>query len=421
MKRIQAAVVGALLLIPAPGAAQDSQSATSSVFRRFGEYVVKIQVVENGSGAKATVGSGFFVTANGHVVTNYHVISKLVHDPDRYHAELIDAGGAERPITIAGVDVVHDLAVVHSETASPRYFTLAAISPDQGTRLYSFGHPSDLGLTIVEGTYNGLLRHSMYEKIHFTGSINPGMSGGPTLTADGAVVGINVSTAGNQLSFLVPVDRARALLATVTAATYVAPTSFLDVITRQITAYQATYLDGMFGPKTKTVKLGRYQVPTQPTPFFRCWADAERKPSLTYETINHNCSTDDYLYISGDQQSGVVSVSHELVTSRQLNMLRFYSLYSGIFARDKTPSGEREHVTKWKCSTTTIDAGSGPARTVLCVRAYRKLNGLYDAVLKAAPLGRHGSGIVSTLTLSGVTYDNIGVLSRRYVERMSWH
>jgi hypothetical protein len=58
---------------------------------------------------------------------------------------------------------------------------------------------------------------------------------------------------------------------------------------------------------------------------------------------------------------------------------------------------------------------------VLCVRAYRKLPGLYDAVLKAAPLGRHGSGIVSTLTLAGVSYENIGTLSRRYVERISWH
>ena len=417
MKRL---VIALAFGVTAPLGAQDSPSATPSVFRRFGEYVVKIQVVENGSGAKATVGSGFFVTSTGHVITNYHVISKLVHDPDRYHAELIDARGNERAITIVGVDVVHDLAVVRSKTASPRHFTLGTVMPEQGARLYSLGHPSDLGLTIVEGTYNGLLRHSIYEKIHFTGSINPGMSGGPTLTHEGNVVGINVSTAGNQLSFLVPVERARALVASVTAPNYRPPASFLDVIARQITAHQHVYLDGMFEPDTRTVKLGRYRVPTQPANFFRCWADAERNPELTYETVDHRCSTDDYLYIGGDQESGVVSVTHELLTSRQLNPLRFFSLYSEFFARDPTTSGDREHVTAWKCRTATVDAGSGPLRTVLCVRAYRKLAGLYDAVLKTAPLGRSGSGIVSTLTLAGVTYDNIGALSRRYVERISW-
>ncbi|MEZ5581942.1 MAG: hypothetical protein R3F37_03415 [Candidatus Competibacteraceae bacterium] len=47
-------------------------------------------------------------------------------------------------------------------------------------------------MTIVEGTYNGQLDKSLYEKIHFTGSINPGMSGGPTINRDGAVVGVNV-------------------------------------------------------------------------------------------------------------------------------------------------------------------------------------------------------------------------------------
>ncbi len=416
----KALLTAMLLAAVSPLAAQDSPGSTPSVFRRFADYVVKIQVVENRSGAKATIGSGFFVSGAGHVITNYHVISKLVNDPDRYRAELIDVSGQAHAISPLGVDVVHDLAVVRSDAPSPRFFTLREVKPEQGARLYSLGHPQDLGLAIVEGTYNGELEHTLYPKIHFTGSINPGMSGGPTLTGDGAVVGINVSTEGDELSFLVPVERARALLARVTAPDYRPPRSFLDVVAQQIVTYQNVYLAGMFGPGTATVKLGHYSVPTQPAPFFRCWADAVRKPKLTYEKIRHTCSTDDYLYLAGDQESGVVSVSHELLTSRELNTFRFFALYSKVFARDDTPAGEREHVTRWKCRASTVDAGSGPLRTVLCVRAYRKLAGLYDAVLKTAPLGLRGDAIVSTLTLSGVTYDNIGAIARRFVERISW-
>jgi serine protease Do len=175
--------------------------------------VVKIEVVETGSAAKASIGSGFFVTAAGEVITNYHVISKLIHTPERYRAELVDARGTRSPVRVLGVDVVHDLAVLRGELRPRTHFTLAATPIAQGSRIYSLGHPEDLGLSIVEGTYNGLLSHTLHPRIHFTGAVNPGMSGGPAITDDGAVIGINVATSGDAISFLVPVERAIALVA----------------------------------------------------------------------------------------------------------------------------------------------------------------------------------------------------------------
>jgi serine protease Do len=108
-------LLAASLLWAGDLAAQARSVATSDVFSRYADRVVKIQVVETGSAAKATIGSGFFVTGSGHLVTNYHVISKLIHDPDRYRAELIDVAGAVEPVTVLGVDVVHDLAVLGSQ------------------------------------------------------------------------------------------------------------------------------------------------------------------------------------------------------------------------------------------------------------------------------------------------------------------
>ena len=60
---------------------------------------------------------------------------------------------------------------------------------------------------MIPGTYNGITAHSVYERIHFSGSVNPGMSGGPVLNQSGQVIGVNVATAGNQLGFLVPLNR----------------------------------------------------------------------------------------------------------------------------------------------------------------------------------------------------------------------
>lgn len=421
LRALRAALLAAVALaVAAPLAAQESPTATPAVFRRHADRVIKIQVVESGSGAKAGIGSGFFVSGAGHVVTNYHVIAPLVHDPGRYRAEMVDARGAARRVAVLAIDVVHDLAVVRADLRPARHFALGPGEAAQGDRLYSLGHPNDLGLSIVEGTYNGHLQHTLYPKIHFTGSINPGMSGGPTIDAGGRVVGINVSTSGDQVSFLVPVERATALVAKVLAPGYRPPARLLAEVGKQIRAYQDVYLKEMFAGRTKTVELGRYRVVTEPAPFFRCWGDARRGKEQPYESVDHACSTDDYVFIAGDQMSGMVEVSHELVATRSLNPSRFFALYSSILQRDNTPGGDEEHVTSWRCSTRNVRNATTPLRAVLCLRRYRKVGELYDAVLKVAVLGHRDSGLVSTLTLSGVSFENVDRLSSRYLERIAW-
>lgn len=407
-----------LLLVAPPLSAQDGR--TADVFRRYSDAVIKVQVVEAGSAAKATIGSGFFVSERGHIVTNYHVISQVVHAPERYRAELVDADSPPRPLRVLALDVVHDLAVLASDARPRTFFDLTRKSVAQGNRLYAMGHPNDLGLSIVEGTYNGHLKHTLYPKIHFTGSINPGMSGGPAISDDGRVIGVNVSTAGNQLSFLIPAEQAAALVSLAVRAGYTPPERQLDEIGRQIRAYQDTYLGDMFAPGGKMVRLGRYHVPTEPASFFRCWADAERRAEQPYEQVTHQCSTDDYVYIAGDQLSGVLELQHQLISTRVLNSARFFALYTEIFQYDNTPAGREEHVTSWRCGTRNVRSQATPMRAVLCIRRYRKLGELYDAVLKVAVLGRGDSGLVSTLTLSGVTFENVDRLSRRYLEQISW-
>jgi serine protease Do len=390
-----------------------------------------LEIVETGSAAKATLGSGFWISADGYAVTNYHVISKLVHDPDRYRAELFDSVGAtrSRPVTVLAVDVVHDLAIVRADHRPAKFFTLAPARVDQGDRLYALGHPKDYGLVIVEGTYNGLLAHALYPKIHFTGALNPGMSGGPTISDAGAVVGVNVSSEGELVSFLVPVDRVIALAQRVLAPGYTPPPTLLAEVARQVREYQNVYLRGMFGDSAPTVTLNKFTLPTKPAPFFKCWADAERDKDSPYEMVNHQCSTDDYMFIAGDQWSGIVEVEHEVYTSKKLNPLRFYSLYEDNFGSGPgfgsvgglamATSGD-EQVTAFRCSTRNVSHRGRKFRAAFCVRRYKKLEGLYDAVLKAAALGDMDAGVVTTLRLSGVSFENAQRLARLYLERISW-
>ncbi len=393
--------------------AQAGGPDAAEVYRRFAPRVVKIQSVEKSSGAKSAIGSGFFVSPEGHVVTNYHVISELVNLPDRYRAELIDGKDTTRAVEVLAIDVVHDLAVLKVAPRDDPWFDLSAVSLDRGTRLYSMGHPHDLGLSIVEGTYNGLLEHTLYPKIHFTGSINPGMSGGPAITAAGAVVGVNVSTSGEQISFLVPVERVNALLAEARRPGYQRPARLLQAVDEQMLAYQDVYLARLFADSTPTIVLGGYRVPTRPAAFFKCWGDASHGTSRPYETIAHQCSTDDYVFISGDQWSGVLELKHTVLSSRELNRARFYALLTREFSGEGLEYQSREVVTPQRCAVDNVRQGKLVLKTVFCTRRYRRLPGLYDAFFKAVTLGDPDEGLVTTLTLSGVTFAN----ARRVVER----
>jgi hypothetical protein len=250
----------------------------------------------------------------------------------------------------------------------------------------------------VEGTYNGNLRHTLYPKIHFTGSINPGMSGGPTITERGQVVGVNVSTMGEQRSFLVPERQAEALVARAGDPTYEPPAEFLPEIARQLAEYQDVYLDGLLSGEPKMVDIGRFRVVTEPSPIFRCWGSGDRDPEELYEELQHSCSTDDDVFIAGDHTSGVIDVSHRVLIANGLNATRFAALYTRYFSYDHTPGGDEKHVTKWTCETRNVRTDGATMRAVLCLRRLRKLEGLYDATLKVAvPGAREGSKEVCEL------------------------
>jgi serine protease Do len=412
---------------PALGLArQVSPTATEDVFRRFSDRVVKIEVQESGSAAKASIGSGFFVTADGHLITNYHVVSDVVRHPDRYLAKLVrdddDDENDATPVEVLNVDVAHDLAVARVSRGTSSYFTLEPSETPQGLRLYSMGHPLDLGLNIVEGTYNGFLKHALDQRIHFTGSLNPGMSGGPAITGEGKVVGVNVATAGEQVSFLVPVRWALSLLEQTRAPGFHLEVPLLELVRRQIFDYQQRFVSELVSSPPPRVNLGGFELPTKPAPYFNCWADAYREEGLTYETLDHQCSTDDYIFVSDELASGQIWFYHRLLKSGDLNRFQFSNLYTADFRTTyHGMEGSESEVTPFRCNTDTIRAGGLTFKAVFCLRRYKKLDGLYDLVFKAAVVGKPLVGLETALMASGVSYENAQALVSWYMDAVSWN
>jgi serine protease Do len=409
-----------LCLFSALSIAQELLPETQKVFGKYSDRVLKIQVVEKNSGAKAVIGSGFFVNQGGHIITNYHVISKLVLHSERYRAELVETDGATKLLSLLAIDVINDLALVSADVKNMPFFTIATQPLQQGTRIYSMGFPHDIGISIVEGTYNGLMEHTLYEKIHFTAPINPGMSGGPAINASGEVVGVNVSSMGEEVSFLVPAGAVVKLMKSADTAKK-SPNDFLEDIRRQIVAHQYLFYTANFMRSGKSVQIGEYSLPSQISPLFKCWGDSERQENLPYHVVEHSCSTDDAIYISHDQSSGSIHFSHRYITNGGMNRFRFSNLYSDFFSGLKNGmGGNEEEVTKYVCKSGTVKQGTMSLKTAFCVRGYRKLKGLYDVAFRAAVIGSTSQGLQTELEISGVSFEKAVDLTKGYLERIKW-
>ena len=224
------------------------------------------------------------------------------------------------------------------------------------------------------------------------------MSGGPTLTQAGRVAGINVATEGEQISYLVPAKRAQALLEKNRSAQSRPAGSFLAEVGRQIHAYQADYLAGMFAASKPSVILGPYSCRANQRPSF-VWADAFAQERLMCRT--HDCSTDDYLFVSTQAILGHRAFLHQLLSTDALDPLRFYSSIGA------SPGGQSRYGRK---------RGGGHTFSLLYenVKNHTESQGRFVRAPvcqtartirrrpQAATLGSRNAGLVSTLSLSGV-------------------
>ncbi len=394
---------------------------TAGVYDRFRDRIVQVRVVDRQAGSKAAIGSGFFAGRPGWIVSNYHVVSNLVNEPGQYEARYVTESGATGALALLAVDPVHDLALLDAEDAHPAPLRMAEPTPPKGTRLWSLGYPYDIGLTIVEGTFNGMLEKSLYERLHFTGSINPGMSGGPTLDREGQVVGVNVATAGNQVSFLVPARHVAALLEGADGE----PASGDDVdatVARQLLENQDRIMAGLLASPLATIPIDGYVVPGDLAPWLNCWGNSQEDTDGDLALVYHRCQSNDDIFLSASLSTGIVQYQHERLSTQALGPMRFYRQLEkrGYFPRLRL-DGDEASVTNYRCQEGYVGEPGMPMVVTYCVRGYRRLEGLYDAYLGLTSLTAEREALQSTLVMAGFSWDNLERFVARFLEAFSWN
>jgi putative serine protease PepD len=205
--------------------AQQLQAAVVSVADKVEESVV---TVHSSGSAGSAIGSGEFVTADGYIATNDHVVNS--NDFSSYSVTL--SNGTNLPATLVGEDRQDDLAVLKVNTSNAPAITLADSSAAQvGEFVVAIGSPLGQANTKSFGIVSALNRTETEESdslsstsgpiltglIQTSAPLAPGNSGGALVDLDGKMVGMPTlaatsgsgrqSSSSSTIGFAIPSNR----------------------------------------------------------------------------------------------------------------------------------------------------------------------------------------------------------------------
>jgi serine protease Do len=180
----------------------------------LGESVVQVRTPSG-------LGSGFFLTEEGHLVTNFHVIEgETKISLEVYH---VKNGQLDRrsykEVRILAMNKFSDLALLKVEDKDAPKFRRVLLGDSDvlsvGERVFAIGSPLGLERTVTEGILSTKTREVEGRLfLQTTAQINPGNSGGPLFNLRGEVVGVtNMKlTYGEGIGFAIPVDQLKYFL-----------------------------------------------------------------------------------------------------------------------------------------------------------------------------------------------------------------
>ena len=203
---------------------ETASSIAEAVAKKCSDSVVGIRTTTSvmsffgGSQEQTGNGSGVIYTADGYIITNYHVIGDAVESSNsKIDVFVGDDKSESYPATIIGYNISCDLAVIKIDATGLTPIELGNSGElSVGQYVVTIGAPGGLEFmgSVTYGIISGLDRtvstNSSLKLIQTDAAINPGNSGGALLNAEGKLIGINSSKIASVefegMGFAIPVN-----------------------------------------------------------------------------------------------------------------------------------------------------------------------------------------------------------------------
>jgi len=185
---------------------EESTENLTSIIKRIKPSVVVVFAYDD-KGEFLKLGSGFFISQNGDIITNYHVLQGASS------AEAKISDGKTYPIThIIAEDEQNDIIRLSVDIPSQYVhpLSLSTTIPEVGEKIIVYGSPLGLEKTVSDGIVSAIREIFDYGKIiQITAPISLGSSGSPVLNMNGEVIGIATfqMIEGQNLNFAIPSER----------------------------------------------------------------------------------------------------------------------------------------------------------------------------------------------------------------------
>ena len=223
-----------------PVASDRKAMSSTEIYEKCNPAVVAISTetaVRNAFGqssSRASAGSGFLISHDGLIVTNYHVIDGADT------IKVLTADGGSYDATVIGGDVTADLAVLSIQTENMPYLSFGDSEAMRvGDMVAAIGNPlGELANTQTVGTVSGLSREINIDGVPMVmlqtdAAISPGNSGGPLLNSYGEVIGVvsakTVDRGVEGIGFAIPANSARADVADLCEHGYIQGRPYLGI------------------------------------------------------------------------------------------------------------------------------------------------------------------------------------------------
>ena len=398
-----------------------AENSSSSIYSDVEASVYQVRVINQQTGKKTAIGSAFVVMRPDIIATNYHVVSTYINNPEGDFAlDYLSTSGNTGSLELLAVDVAHDLAVLKASSPLGVPLQIGKVPP-KGTRLYSLGNPMDKGFSIVEGTNNGVMKASDDSNILFSGSLNSGMSGGPTLDENKQVVGINVATSGNGLSYLVPAEYLAIMLERLKLTGFQADADIQQRITEQLQNHADNYTQRLLKKSWTIQQLGSFKVPMDVNGAVRCWDGSDKpQPGNLMRSYFTQCSNESTIYLDDGLEVGSLDYEYVWLDAGEMIPARFYRQYEAMNVSVSASGAGKQDVTNFACFTDfTVVAGQEFKMTV-CRRDYLNYVGLSDLLITAALVGHKRKGMIFNLDMTGTSFENGMALLQRMLGDFKW-